>query len=333
MIKEFMSSLWGYLSSTTFSVILLLITAAYSILGTVIPQKESPQVYIKLYGEIFTKFFYFLNWTDIFGSITFRILLTILGLSLFSCSTKRFILALKGKLNLYMWGSFLAHLSILLIFVGAIYGSMFGFLGTAAINKGSMYFEPHGSFFIKLNDFNAKFDKFGRPLDFTSDLSIFENNKEVLRKTIYVNNPLEYKGIKLYQSSYGLNGFLGVTQDRKTEIIPIYKGSCAVFSKTGQMFLIEELFPDISSIHGSEIKTYEPIMPIALIYAHDERGFEEIGWITQSNSVKWKNYNLKLGSVTEYTGLQIKKDPGVLIVYFGFLVLVVGLGVMLYVKH
>ncbi|MFH1728602.1 MAG: cytochrome c biogenesis protein ResB [Pseudomonadota bacterium] len=38
--------------------------------------------------------------------------------------------------------------------------------------------------------------------DFKSDLSIYEENKLILQKTIEVNDPLEYKGYKFYQSNY-----------------------------------------------------------------------------------------------------------------------------------
>ena len=35
-------------------------------------------------------------------------------------------------------------------------------------------------------------------------LTILENGKEVLKKSIVVNDPLTYKGISIYQSSYGM---------------------------------------------------------------------------------------------------------------------------------
>jgi len=41
------------------------------------------------------------------------------------------------------------------------------------------------------------------PKDYKSKLTVLENGKEVLTKTIEVNDPLFYKGIRFYQSSYG----------------------------------------------------------------------------------------------------------------------------------
>ena len=42
-----------------------------------------------------------------------------------------------------------------------------------------------------------------RPKDFTSKLTIIDGGKEVKQKVIEVNDPLQYKGIFIYQSSYG----------------------------------------------------------------------------------------------------------------------------------
>jgi len=60
-------------------------------------------------------------------------------------------------------------------------------------------------FSIKCNWYNTDyyFDT-GAPKEFQSELVIFDGGKEVLTKVIEVNNPLTYKGITFYQSSYGM---------------------------------------------------------------------------------------------------------------------------------
>ena len=81
------------------------------------------------------------------------------------------------------------------------------------------------------------------------------------------------------------------------------------------------------------IDTYEPVKSVAFATAHDDNLSENVGWLVQGKPVRWGKYNLKLTEVKEYTGLQVKKDPGVWLVYLGFLFLTVGVGGMLYVKH
>ncbi len=39
--------------------------------------------------------------------------------------------------------------------------------------------------------------------EYTSLITILENGKEVLKKTVQVNHPLHYKGLAFYQANYG----------------------------------------------------------------------------------------------------------------------------------
>src|SRR3989344_5951878 len=311
-MKKLLSRTWESLSSNVFAVVLIGILAAISLIGTVIPQKEAPETYLRLYGEVFYRLFSFLNLTNLYASPFFYIILGLLGLSLFACSYNRLMKLLKEKDGLYHWGSFFSHLSVLVIYLGVIYGGAAGFSGFDQIEKGKELIAPGGKFSVRLNDFNAKFDAAGRPLTNTSDLSVIENGKEVLRKTISVNDPLSYNGLKFYQSSYGLNGVLEVSiPGKKTESIPIYKGSCATYTGTGQMFHIEELFPDLHFLHGMAVAVYEPTKAVAFLIAHDDCSSENVGWLAAGKPVRWGKYNLKLASAVEYTGLQVKRDPGV----------------------
>ncbi|MEK7376348.1 MAG: cytochrome c biogenesis protein ResB [Candidatus Margulisiibacteriota bacterium] len=334
-MKKLLSNIWDYLSSNTFAVILIFIIAVFSLLGTVIPQKQSGEIYVKLYGEAFTPLFYLLHLTDLFGSLLFKILMTALGMSLTACSINRLLSAFKDRFNFYSWGSFFAHLSTLVIFAGAIHGGINGFSSDISIEKGHSYFEQKENFHVKLNDFNAKFDANGRALDFSSDLTVVDSGKEVLRKTIYVNKPLEYKGIKFYQSSYGLNGVLSIKgPDGRTEDIPIYKGGCATYSRTGLMLCVQEFFSDMKVLHGRPQEVFEPTAPVIFLTTHgNDGGKEEIGWLILGKQLDWNGYSLKLVSVKEYTGLQVKKDPGVPFVYLGFFLLSVGVCIMMYARH
>ena len=115
----------------------------------------------------------------------------------------------KGKYTRLAF--FLTHLSILIIFMGAITGSIFGFKGYVNINEGETISavqtrqrENKGlNFNVRCNSFNVDYYETGAPKDYRSDLSVISDGKEVLRKTIRVNDPLSYEGITFYQSSFG----------------------------------------------------------------------------------------------------------------------------------
>ena len=115
----------------------------------------------------------------------------------------------KGKYSRLAF--FLTHLSILIIFLGAMVGSFFGYKGYVNVFEGEAVsqFETRAgkikklNFQLKCNTFNADFYPSGAPSDYRSDLSILQNGKEIIRKTIRVNDPLTFEGITFYQSSYG----------------------------------------------------------------------------------------------------------------------------------
>lgn len=136
------------------------------------------------------------------------------------------------------FGVYIVHISTLLIFVGAIMGSLFGFKGFMAITEGETLNQmfvrehrmvdsmprpiaalfgggeataPHESreyktlpFAIRCDDFSIEYyPDTGRPKDYTSDLVVIRDGQEVTRKTIEVNDPLIVDDIFFYQSSYG----------------------------------------------------------------------------------------------------------------------------------
>jgi len=143
------------------------------------------------------------------------------------------------------FGVYITHVSILIIFLGAIAGNLFGFKGYMAVGEGEttnrMYVrqarmidtlmdalqsvsaktteDSHTSrsgefttlpFSIRCDDFNVSYYDTGRPKDYTSDLVVIENGKETMRKTIEVNDPLVVGKTYFYQSSYGNSGRPGV---------------------------------------------------------------------------------------------------------------------------
>src|SRR3990172_5935227 len=124
-------------------------------------------------------------------------------------------------------GTILTHLSIVLFLVGAITGALFGFSDDEVIiGEGSSYTMGRGyNFQVQLNDFAEEWYLEGMPKDYRSDLSVLEGGQEVERKTIRVNDPLVYKGVKFSQSFYGVAPALEVKDSRGrslySDILPL----------------------------------------------------------------------------------------------------------------
>ncbi|HAX96016.1 MAG TPA: cytochrome c biogenesis protein ResB, partial [Prolixibacteraceae bacterium] len=83
--------IWDFFASVKLAIINLFILSTTSIIGTIIPQKESAQWYIDKYGETTANFFQVLSFTpDMYSSVWFVLLLGLLCLNLIVCSLDRF---------------------------------------------------------------------------------------------------------------------------------------------------------------------------------------------------------------------------------------------------
>ena len=116
----------------------------------------------------------------------------------------------KGRWTRF--GVYMVHLSVVILLIGGLIGSIFGFDGFVNIAEGESVqrIRLRNStqtvmldFAVRCDDFNVSFYETGAPKEFRSSLTILEAGKPVRQKDIIVNDPLRYKGISFYQSSYG----------------------------------------------------------------------------------------------------------------------------------
>ena len=122
----------------------------------------------------------------------------------------------KGRYN--KWGYILVHAAILVILAGGWYGAQYGFRGTMSVVehgtentisflKGTKTEHLKMPFDIRCDDFFIDFYPTGMPKEFRSTLSVIDHGKTVIdHKDIIVNEPLFYKGVRIYQASFGDGG-------------------------------------------------------------------------------------------------------------------------------
>ncbi len=235
------------------------------------------------------------------------------------------------------------HVSVVLILVGALSGSILGFKGFMNLSEGSISNEAipiSGGNLIQL-PFQVKCDKFevsfyntGMPAEYRSDLTIMENGKEVLKKSIKVNDPLEYDGVTLYQASYG-------TTLKQAEIELTDRDSGKTITLT-LPYQVPRPIPGTDSV-AAIINFQENMMRLgpALGLTIGKAGQEPSAgsWILadrpEFHGNRIENYQVKVLRVdkSNYTGLQVKRDPGIWIVYLGFILMTVGIGLTFYSSH
>ncbi|NOY68517.1 MAG: cytochrome c biogenesis protein ResB [Deltaproteobacteria bacterium] len=255
------------------------------------------------------------------------------------------IFAEKGRWT--RLGVYVVHFSILCLLTGSLIGSFFGFDGYVNIpvgksadhvtlkNKGVNH--PLG-FAIRCDDFKLRFYDTGMPKEFRSTLTIIKNNKIIKQKDIIVNDPLRYDGVNMFQASYGkmpADRFTVILADVRSGIK--YKKGGAIRrpielpDKSG--YLIFEQYRQNFRFNGRNIgevligglipKTGEQkhiIIPL------DSPGFDRMrnGRFVISVS----NFGFKY-----YTGLQVTRDPGVPLVYAGFLLMIIGCYITFFMFH
>ncbi len=246
------------------------------------------------------------------------------------------------------YGVYLTHFSIIIILLGAVLGILFGFNGYLNLPEGGssdITYSRDGTqhklgFNIYCEDFSISFyGTTDTPKEYMSWLTIKENGKEVLKKTIEVNTPLKYKGYYFYQSSYGpIPGAKGLIVMRITpygsssEVISLSEGESFQIPGTKIIGKILGFSPSLSFDKDGKPFTYTDTMnnPAVLVTFQEDGKEKYSGWVVKRYPQTWilpDKHKVELidNWGTQYTGLQVRKDPGVWVVYLGCFLMSIGL--------
>ncbi len=256
-----------------------------------------------------------------------------------------------GKIHLFSqkgaysrFGVYVTHSSILIIFLGAMIGNVWGYKAYINIVEGSSINQvwprvgkepiPIG-FDLRCDDFEVTFyDGGGRPKDFTSELVVLKDGQEILKKTIEVNDPLSYGGLTFYQSSYGPAGdptFKFRVRERATgETVEVSAVQGRhVELPGGRSFAVNQFAP-----------SYDKFGPAAQIHVNSADGTHGNPFILLKNFPEFDErrggdyiFTLLEHQQRYYTGLQVAKDPGVWVVWLGCLLIVLGSMSAFFLSH
>jgi cytochrome c biogenesis protein len=244
-------------------------------------------------------------------------------------------------------GVYVVHFSVVLLLIGGLIGSIFGFEGYVNIPEGesAQSIELRNSnqklqlgFEIRCDDFNVDFYDSGAPKEFRSVLTIFKQGKAVLQKDIIVNDPLRYEGISFFQSSYGS--------------MPPNEAILNFTSKATGMVYSKRAVLNTPLVIAEDLGTFvlQKYTPQANFRGHNI-GEAFVGVLTPPNGsavevtlpLKFPSFDrMRKGSVfiavadvvpRYYTGLQVSKDPGIWVVYAGFILMIVGIYVTFFMSH
>ncbi|MDE3194581.1 MAG: cytochrome c biogenesis protein ResB [Chloroflexota bacterium] len=114
--------------------------------------------------------------------------------------------------RLARFGTLLSHLSLVLLLVAAGIGTQVRWDDDAfVVPEGSTRDVGLDGLAVRADSFVAEYYPTGEPKDYRSDLVLYRGGAEVGRKTIRVNDPLEYDGVRFYQSFFGPSAQMRVT--------------------------------------------------------------------------------------------------------------------------
>jgi cytochrome c biogenesis protein len=364
-----------FFNKFSFGILILVVIALASSIGSFIEQDEELSFYQKnypiekpIYGVISWQLIQNLGLDHVYSTGWFISLLVLLAISLVSCSvTRQFpivtnakeyffkkqsiaflrlplsvkfktiyylketIIIQLQKLKFYIYQNknlvygyqgligrispILVHLSLILVLAGSSLGAFVNFTAQELLPKGEIFRIQNTIkvgpltnlpiLNIRVNDFWVDYEN-NRIHQFYSNISVLDNyGVELKEQTISVNNPLRLNGIDIYQSDWNLLG-IRVKDNITNQISEIPLFQIQQKSKSWITWIKDEA----TIVFDKLDNTYN---------VYNKKG-EFLGTKSLGDEI---SKNIVLIDTLPSTGLLIKYDPSIFIIYGGFGLLIV----------
>src|SRR4028118_729549 len=235
-------------------------------------------------------------------------------------------------------GPIIVHRSMLIILAGSMWGAMTGFLGQEIVASGQTFQVQNimdtgpwagpqipKDWSMRVNRFWIDYSPSGAIDQFYSDLSVLDKTgQEVDRKTIHVNEPLRYRGVTFYQADWAIAA-VRVRLNKS----PVLELPMALLDTQGKGRIWGAWIPTKPDLSAGVSLLAKDLQGTMLVYGTDGKLLTTVraGTAAEVNGVM-----LAIDEVVGATGLQIKADPGIPIVYTGFGLLMLSV-LMSYLSH
>lgn len=245
----------------------------------------------------------------------------------------------KERERLGRFGVYVVHISLLIVMFSSIYATQNGVDGHVLIEEGKMarFITARGAsgvsysydlgFYVGCDDFRLRTFVDNSPMEFESDLYISRDRDEKIhKKTVRVNEPLNHDGFTFYQSS-----FRPMISEKLVEIEVLnhdgyqqkhrVKLNTPIKLPNQEVLLVEKLYEDFAGL-GQAIRLVKTNDKGGTTYFHIFRRYKDYDRAVRADEF-FVNF---LDADQKYaTGLSVGKVPGISVIFFGFLLLTVGL--------
>ena len=221
------------------------------------------------------------------------------------------------------------HGSIIILLLGSTLGSFGGYIAQEIIPVGEIFHIQNLTKFgnisyvpqdlsCRINNFWITYTKELKTDQFYSDLSLLnEQGKEIKRKIVFVNEPLIYKDIVLYQTDWDIVGLKLKFDNKKIFQVPLKR-----INKGGNRFWFGSL--NLNGNAGNNLTIVINDLK-GKIFLYDSNGVLLQELLIGESIKTTEGVKVKVVDFITSTGLQIKSDPGINVVYFSFLLLMVSI--------
>jgi cytochrome c biogenesis protein len=231
-------------------------------------------------------------------------------------------------------GTYIIHASLILFIAGFLIGSYSGFKDNSFIvaEGATREIGYDTGLSLKLNSFNDEYWPNGSPKDYRSNVVLYQGNEIVKTGIIQVNHPMEYKGIRVYQSFFGPSTQIQVKDISSGNIL--YEGNVTLSSNMDnhpygvyrldkQGYALVLVGEATNSSSGGE-------QVVLQVYKTNSNTPVASSILEKGTPFKAENIEVIFLGNHKYSGFQISKDPGNSIIWISSGLFVIGLLIVFY---
>ena len=254
--------------------------------------------------------------------------------------------ATRGGLSRF--GFILIHLGLLILLIGGVVTSKFGYSVYKWGGKGDYIRAPGAKFLVRVDDFKVITTPRGEIKDYLATLTVVEKGKDLLTKKVEVNRPLRYRGFNFYQSSYTINAravnsatlrIIPVDGTKDTTVVVPFRKMANLQGSPYSMEVtdfVADFRMENNRVYSASDQPRNPAVEIS-VFKGDSLLYKEWSFLyfPELHKIKNAKYNFNLLSFNAayMTGLEITTNPGANLILLGIAMMTLGIILSFYMYH